>query len=130
MITGMLGDVIFEVSDQTYRTINNLTRNKKANYSTHKLVKKEGVLEFTGVDPETISFEILFSAWFGENPETWRKKLDTMLTNGKVVTFVLGTKPIGRRWVLEDMSAATQFYYKDGTPADYKVTVNLKEYCG
>ena len=129
MITGMLGDVIFEVSDQTYRTINNLTRNKKANYSTHKLVKKEGILEFTGVDPETISFEILFSAWFGENPETWRKKLDTMLTNGKVVTFVLGT-PIGRRWVLEDMSAATQFYYKDGTPADYKVTVNLKEYCG
>ena len=130
MITGMLGDVIFEVSDQTYRTINNLTRNEKANYSTQKLVKKEGILEFTGVDPETISFEILFSAWFGENPETWRKKLDTMLTNGKVVTFVLGTKPIGRRWVLEDMSAATQFYYKDGTPADYKVTVNLKEYCG
>ena len=80
MITGMLGDVIFEVSDQTYRTINNLTRNKKANYSTHKLVKKEGILEFTGVDPETISFEILFSAWFGENPETWRKKLDSRST--------------------------------------------------
>ena len=128
MKTGMLGDVTFEVSDQTYRTIRNLTRSTKANYSTHKLIGKTGILEFTGVDPETISFEILFSAWFGENPETWRKKLDKMLRNGKAVYFVLGTAPIGDKWVLEDVQYTTEFYYKDGTPADYKATINLKEY--
>ena len=79
MKTGMLGDVTFEVTDKTFRTISNLSRSIKANYSTHKLVAKKGILEFTGVDPETISFEILFSAWMGENPETWRKKLNKML---------------------------------------------------
>lgn len=128
MKTGMLGDVTFEVSDQTFRTIRNLSRKIKANYSTHKLINRKGILEFTGVDPETISFEVLFSAWFGENPETWRKKLEKMLEKGKAVTFVLGTSPIGTQWVLESVDFETELFYKDGTPGEYKAQMSLKEY--
>lgn len=128
MKTGMLGDVTFEVTDKTFRTISNLSRSIKANYSTHKLVAKKGILEFTGVDPETISFEILFSAWMGENPETWRKKLNKMLEKGKSVTFVLGTSPIGTKWVIESVTFNTELFWKDGTPAEYKANVSLKEY--
>ena len=126
----MLGDVTFEVTDETYRTISNLARSLKANYSTHKLINTTGIIEFNGTDPETISFEILFSAWFGENPETWRKKLETMLRKGKAVTFVLGTWPIGTQWVLESAQFDTGLFYKDGTPAEYKATIGLKEYAG
>lgn len=100
----------------------------KANYSTHKLVAKKGILEFTGVDPETISFEVLFSAWLGENPETWRKKLNKMLEKGKAVTFVLGTSPIGTQWVIESLTFNTELFWKDGTPAEYKANISLKEY--
>jgi len=130
MKTGMLGDVTFEVTDKTFRTISNLSRSNKANYSTHKLVAKKGILEFTGVDPEQISFEVLFSAWLGENPETWRKKLTTMLEKGKAVIFVLGTSPIGTQWVIESLRFNTELFYKDGTPAEYKVQISLKEYAG
>ena len=130
MKTGMLGSVTFEVTEKTYRTISNLSRSNKANYSTHKLVAKKGILEFTGVDPETISFEMLFSAWLGENPEKWRKKLNKMLEKGKAVTFVLGTSPIGTKWVIEDLNFTTGLFYKDGTPAEYKATVSLKDYAG
>ena len=130
MKTGMLGSVTFEVTEKTYRTISNLSRSNKANYSTHKLVAKKGILEFTGVDPETISFEMLFSAWLGENPEKWRKKLNKMLEKGKAVTFVLGTSPIGTKWVIEDLNFSTGLFYKDGTPAEYTATVSLKEYAG
>ena len=130
MKTGMLGDVTFEVTDKTFRTISNLSRTNKASFSTHKLVTKKGILEFTGVDPETISFEVLFSAWMGENPETWRKKLVKMLDAGKVVTFVLGTSPIGTRWVIENLTFNTELFWKDGTPGEYKAQVSLKEYAG
>ena len=91
MKTGMLGDVPFEVTDKTCRTIRNLSRSNKANYSTHKLVAKKGILEYTGVDPEVISFEVYYSAWLGSNPETWRKKLVKLLEKGKALTFVLGS---------------------------------------
>lgn len=130
MKTGMLGDVTFEVTDRTFRTISNLSRSNKANYSTHKLVAKKGILEFTGVDPETISFDVLFSAWLGENPETWRKKLTKLLEKGKAVVFVLGTSPIGTQWVIESLSFNTELFYKDGTPAEYKASISLKEYAG
>lgn len=130
MKTGMLGDVTFEVTDKTFRTISNLSRSNKANYSTHNLVATKGILEFTGVDPETISFDVLFSAWLGENPETWRRKLNRMLEQGKAVTFVLGTSPIGTQWVIESLSFNTELFYKDGTPAEYKASISLKEYAG
>lgn len=128
MNVGMLGNVTFEVSDKTFRTISNLSRSNKANYSTHKMVAKKGIVEFTGVDPETISFEAVFSAWFGENPENWRKKLVTMLEKGKAVTFILGTAPIGNMWVIEDLKFDTGLFWKDGTPAEYKASISLKEY--
>lgn len=128
MKTGMLGTVSFEVTDKTFRTISNLSRSNRANFSVHNLVGKKGILEFTGVEPETITFEVLFSAWLGENPETWRKKLETMLNNGKVVSFVLGTWPIGTQWVIEDLKFDTNLFYKDGTPAEYKASISLKEY--
>lgn len=128
MQTGMLGDVVFQVTDKTFRTISNLSRSNKANYTTHKLVAKKGILEYTGVEPETISFEVLFSAWMGENPEVWRRKLNTILERGKAVLFVLGTSPIGTRWVIESLSFDADKFYKDGTPAEYKAKISLKEY--
>lgn len=128
MKTGMLGNVTFEVTDKTVATIMSLSRSNKANYSTHSLINKKGILEFTGVDPETISFEALFSAWLGVNPETWRRKLNDLLESGKAVVFVLGTSPVGTKWVIESLSFETGLFYKDGTPAEYKASIGLKEY--
>ena len=129
MTTGMLGpNITFKVTNKTLRTIKNLSRSNKANYSTHKLINKVGIIEFTGVDPETITFEAIFSAWLGENPEKWRKKLYNMLKKGKAVTFVLGTSPIGGQWVVESLSFSTELFWKDGTPGEYKATIGLKEY--
>lgn len=129
MTTGMLGpNITFKVTNKTLRTIKNLSRSNKANYSTHKLINKVGIIEFTGVDPETITFEAIFSAWLGENPEKWRKKLYNLLKKGKAVTFVLGTSPIGGQWVVESLSFNTELFWKDGTPGEYKATIGLKEY--
>lgn len=128
MTVGMLGDVTFEVTDKTVRTISSLSRSNKAEYSTHKLIGKKGVLEFTGVSPETISFEAVFSAWLGVNPEEWRYRLTELLEKGKAVVFVLGTKPIGTRWVIDSLSFNTDMFYRDGTPAEYKASIGLTEY--
>jgi len=128
MTTGMLGDVTFEVTDKVVRTLSNLARSNKATYATHKLLTKKGVLEFNGVEPETISFDAIYSAWLGVNPEVWRAKLVDILEQGKAVIFVLGTQPVGTQWVIESLSFNTEFFYKDGTPAEYKCTINLKEY--
>jgi len=128
MTTGMLGDVTFKVTNETLVMLSNLSRSNKANYSTHKLIGKVGILEFTGVDPEGITFEAIFSAWLGEDPEKWRNKLYKLLKNGKAVPFVLGTSPIGSQWVIESLNFNTELFWKDGTPGEYKATISLKEY--
>ncbi|MFR1110746.1 MAG: phage tail protein, partial [Anaerotruncus colihominis] len=65
---GCLGDVAFTVSDSVIRTLSNFQWSGSARYATHQRHLGRGLLEFTGTDPDKISFDITLSAQLGVTP--------------------------------------------------------------
>lgn len=61
-IVGCLGDVIFTVSRSVVRTLDNMTWSGSARYATHERHLTNALTEFTGLDPDKITFDILLSA--------------------------------------------------------------------
>ena len=129
MVVGALGDIVFEVSDETVRTLNNLNWGGSARYATHQRHGYHSMSEFTGIDADTISFEMVLSAYLGVNPQTVIAQIFTYERNGTTLPFVLGNKAYGKyRWVIKKHSVKSQFFAEDGSLTQCKLTVNLQEY--
>lgn len=128
MTIGALGDVSFYVSDKAAQTFTNMKWKSSAKYSTHDLHMKKGILELTGYDPDELSFSMKLSAFLGVNPRKAMDQLENMKNAGKVVQLVLGTKIIGKRWVVKEISRTFDTFYKDGSLVEASVDVSLTEY--
>ena len=128
MKVGSLGPVTFEVSEKKYQSLRDLSWKSAARYSTHSIVGKKAILEYTGVDPDEISFELYLSAYLGVNPDRMLQKLEKMLQLGTRHLFILGTRQIGAgSWVITDLNRVAEHHYKDGTVATYTVKIVIKE---
>ena len=65
---GCLGEMVFTVSEETILTLDNMTWSGSARYATHQRHLTNALTEFTGVDPDKISFEMVLSASMGIDP--------------------------------------------------------------
>ena len=74
-MVGCLGDIVFTVSDRTIKTIDNVTWSGSARYATHQRHGTHALTEFTGLDPDKMSFDIVLSAYLGVDPITEVVKL-------------------------------------------------------
>ena len=54
MVVGCFGDVVFQVSEETVETINNVVWSGSARYSTHQRHLQDALTEFTGLDPDKL----------------------------------------------------------------------------
>ena len=70
MQIGTLGEVVFSVSDSVVETITSFTWSGSARYSTHQRHLTHALTEFTGLDPDGITFDIFVSAYLGVDPMT------------------------------------------------------------
>lgn len=128
-ILGALGDIVFEVSAETVRTLDDMTWSGKARYVAHQRHGGNALTEFTGLDPDEISFTMVLSAFHGVNPMTELVKLWTYERNGKPVPLVIGDKAYGKfKWSITDHSAKHKVFTPSGTLAVAEVSVNLLEY--
>jgi hypothetical protein len=110
-------------------TLRNLEIKSSASISIHKVHLGGGLAEFTGSEPQQISFKLRVSAFFGVNPETQIKLLEGYLRNGTQLTFVLGNKTYGRyRWLLESLSQDVEYYDKRGNVTQCDLSISLREY--
>ena len=129
MVTGALGDIIFEVSDETVKTLNNLNWGGSARYATHQRHGTHAMTEYTGMGADTISFDIVLSAYLGVNPMTVIGQIFTYERNGTTLPLVIGNKAYGKyRWVITKHSMKGQFFDGAGDLTHCKVSVNLQEY--
>ena len=72
-VVGYLGKsasegVVFEVSEQTVRTLKNWTWSGSVRYAVHNRHNYHALTEYTGMDPDKITFDILLKAELGVNP--------------------------------------------------------------
>lgn len=129
MKVGMLGDIAFEVSDETVQTLNNLSWSGSARYASHQRHGTDVKTEFTGLDADKLQFDIVLSAYLGVNPMEQIGKLWAYEREGRTLPLVLGNKVYGKwRWSLLKHNVKAKFFDGDGDLTHCTVTVNLQEY--
>jgi phage protein U len=125
---GAFGDITFKVSSKTIRTIEKLELNGSVEYGTHKLHNGKTQLEYTGRNPVKGSFPIILSAFVNVNPRKYVQKLERYMNKGKVVPFILGTKKIGKKWVITSVKQTYEYFDPDGDVLSIECEVSIQEY--
>lgn len=129
MQIGTLGEVVFFVSDETVETINNFVWSGSARYSIHQRHLTNALTEFTGLDPDGISFDIFVSAYLGVDPMTEVVKIWNYERKGSVVPLTIGTHAYGKyRWSIKSHKLKAQTFDKQGDITSATISVTLQEY--
>lgn len=129
MQVGCLGDVIFSVSDDTVETINNFVWSGSARYSTHQRHLTHALTEFTGLNPDAITFDIVVSAYLGADPMAEVVKIWKYERDGTAVPLTIGTHAYGKyRWSITNHKMKMQTYDGVGDVTSATISVTLQEY--
>lgn len=131
MVIGCLGDIIFQVSEKTVRTLDNMAWSGSARYAVHERHLSNALTEFTGLDPDKITFDITLCSELGVDPITEVVKIWDVERSGKAVPLTIGTKAYGKyRWNITKHEMKAQAYYRNGDIHTATVSVSLQEYLG
>ena len=130
-IVGCLGDVIFTVSKDVVRTLDNMVWSGSARYAVHERHLTHALTEYTGLDPDKITFDILLSAELGVDPIAEVVKLWNIERSGRAVPLTVGTKGYGKyRWNILKHEMKMKTLYGNGDVHTATVSVSLQEYLG
>lgn len=126
---GSLGTIAFKVSENKIRTLSNMKWTGSAQYATHQLHGRKAVTEFTGLEPEKISFDITLSKYLGVSPMEDLAKLWKYQRKGRALTFVLGKKRYGKyRWTILSHNVTMKTFDRKGRVTSLTVSLVLQEY--
>lgn len=129
MQIGSLGDIVFEVSDRTVKTLRNLAWSGTARIAEHERHLQKSLVEFCGTDPDEITFDLKLSAYLGVAPMDEINKIVEYKENGIAVVFVLGTQRYGKyQWLIVKYKIKAENFDKSGNLTSADVAVSLKEY--
>lgn len=130
MNVGSLGGIVFSVSAEKIRTLRDLVRSVSSNTSTHSRHNGTGLVEYTGRAPDQITFSVRVSRYLGMAPADVINVLESYVTNGTAVTFVLGGERMGSyRWLVKQYKETVINTDTHGMPIDSDVSLTLIEYC-
>lgn len=128
-IIGCLGSVLFTVSEETVRTVNNLNWSGSARYAVHQRHGGSALTEFTGLDPDKLTFDMTLTAELGTNPAAEANRLAAMEQMGAAVPFVLGNQIYGKfRWTITNLQVKSKFFDVKGNLYAAAISVALQEY--
>ena len=126
---GCLGDIAFTVSSSVVRTLDNFQWSGSARYAAHQRHLGRGLLEFTGMDPDKISFDMTLSTQLGASPVREISKIAKYESKGRTLPLTIGSKAYGTyRWVITGHSVKAKTFDRRGNLSVVVVSVNLQEY--
>ena len=129
MSIGSLGDFVFEVSADFVRTLKDLKIDGSVSFAEHNVIGGKQLLEFTGSNVATVTFNIQFLAMFGLVPTEEVKRLREIRDNGEAVYFIVDGEPQGKdRWVVTQIAESWDHLDKGGSPHLLDASLTLKEY--
>ena len=131
MVIGCLGSIVFQVSESTVRTLNNLAWSSSARYAVHERHLADALTEFTGPDPEKISFDITLCSDLGTDPIAEVMKIRNIERGGKAVPLTIGSRSYGKhRWNIIKHEMEAKAHYRNGNVHTAAVSITLQEYLG
>ena len=126
---GCLGEIIFEVSSEQIRTFSNMQWSGSVRYGVHDRHLNNAFTEFTGIEPDEISFDMSLSSSLGISPMEEIVKLWTYERNGQTLPLIIGEKAYGKyRWCIKNHTVKMETYDKLGNLDGATVSVDLLEY--
>ncbi len=129
MVVGNLGDIVFEVSEKTVRTLSDMKWGGSANYAVHKRHAGNALTEFTGLNPDTFPFSMTLLRELGVEPMDEIKKLWKYLRSGEAVPLNIGSHAYGRyRWSIVSIESEIKHTDAAGDIRAAVVSVKLQEY--
>lgn len=128
-LIGSWGDVVFSVSREEIKTFDGLKWDSGASYATHERHLKEPLLEFTGTEVESMTFNMFFSAFLGVNPMTEITRLLRAMRKGEANRLIIGPKAYGtNKWVITKLSNSLPRYDGRGNLLAASVSVTMNSY--
>ena len=129
MVVGALGDVVFSVSSRYVKTLENFNWSGSARYSNHQLAAGNTVTEYTGCDPESITFDVTLSRYLGVSPMTEIQKITNYRVWGAALPLTLGSHVYGRyRWVIKSQKVKAETFDGHGNIMSATLSLTLQEY--
>lgn len=126
---GCLGDIAFEVSPGIVHTLDKLTWSGGALWMIHKRHMYHSLTEYTGMEPDKISFSVYLSAYLGVSPQDEVVKIWKYEREGTPLPLTIGKKAYGKyRWVITDHKYSAESYDGEGNVMTANLTLNLLEY--
>ena len=121
--------IIFETSSEKFETPDNVVWSGSSRYAVHQRHNTHALTEFTGMDPDKISFDITFFAEVGVDPLKEAVKLWKYLRDGTALQLLIGEKAYGKyRWTILSHKMKTKAHDYKGSVSCVTVSVNLQEY--
>lgn len=119
----------FVVSREVFRTPKNMKWSGSARYATHERHNTHALTEFTGLDPDRFSFDILLTAEMGLEPLKDVVKIWDYERDGEALGLVIGGKAYGKyRWNIVNHETKIEYTDKNGDMYAVEVSVELVEY--
>ncbi len=121
--------ITFTVSDQVVRTLENFKWSGSARYSVHNRHNYHALTEYTGMDPDKITFDLQLLVEMGVKPMDEIEKLWKYEREGIAVGLQIGAHGYGKyRWNVLNFDVSVKYTDRKGDIAGAVVSVTLQEY--
>lgn len=123
------GKITFKVTEDEIKIFNNFTISRKARYVAHERINNKPLLQFMGLEADSISFNMQLVQGLTGDVSDDLKALKNMFTKAEAHPLFLGQKKIGS-FVIESMSEAYSMMDNFGNLEIVNVSLSLREYIG
>lgn len=124
-----LGQVVFQVSSKTVRTLDDLTRSTAPRWATHDIHLKKPKMQFIGPGKDSISFTVTLDRRLGTDPRKEAERFINLAQQGRPMGFAVGGKKLGTYlWVLTAVELSEPRINKKGEITRIVVSLSLEEY--
>lgn len=126
---GSYGKITFKVTEEEIKIFDNFNITRKARYVAHERINSKPLLQFMGLDADSISFNMQLVQGITGNVSDDLKSLQDMFKKAEVHPLFLGQKKLGS-FVIESINEAYKIVDNLGNLEVVNVSLSLKEYVG
>lgn len=126
---GSYGKITFKVTEKEIKIFNDFSISRKARYVAHERINNKPLLQFMGLDADTISFNMQLVQGLTGDVSDDLKSLQDMFKKAEVHPLFLGQKKLGS-FVMESISEAYSMMDNFGNLEIVNVSLSLREYIG
>lgn len=126
---GSYGKITFKVTEEEIKIFDNFNITRKARYVAHDRINNKPLLQFMGLDADSISFNMQLVQGITGNVSDDLKSLQDMFKKAEVHPLFLGQKKLGS-FVIESMNEAYKIVDNLGNIEMVTINLSLKEYTG